>query len=304
MDESAVGSIKFRLDIRILNGFLRNERRIIANQLALTGLRTRRSTCICWPKLQCLSFIFISKQYFLSLVLIFRYILYLLKLEKYFYFQILSFINVGHSNTDSFIMNSSFCFNQIRRLSQNKFKLKPFKKAFSYDDAYYGKFDYHDRNMYPRRLSSFKEEELLDEIHAIKSLEIENPSPFHVVRRINSMSQMPWSQKVTLRRLNLHSQANGECVIVPNTPQFNALILKVKHLLQLKPARFENGKMPTEEDIGAIKVCPYTGWIKIDEKLRLQANRLNIEKPTLFQGNHLRGKINRMYGLSYNHYMK
>lgn len=201
-------------------------------------------------------------------------------------------------------MNSSFCISQIRRVSQCKIKLKPYKEAFSYDNNYLGKFDYHDQNMYPKRLSFFKEEELLDEIHAIKALEVENPSPFHVVRRIKTMSYLPWNQKVTLRRLNLHSMKNGECVIVPNTPQFNALLLKVKHLLHLKPARFENGRIPTEDDIGAIKVCPYTGSVKIDEKLRLLANRLNTEKPVLFQGNHLRSKINRLYGLSFNHYMK
>lgn len=179
-----------------------------------------------------------------------------------------------------------------------------FKEPFSYDNKYYGKFDYHDQNLYPRRLSPFKEEELLDDIHAIKAIQVDNPSPFHVVRRVKTMSNLPWTQKVTLRRLNLHSAKNGECVIVPNTPQFNALLLKVKHLLNLKPAKFENGRIPTEEDIGALKVCPYTGLIKIDERLRLQANRLNLEKPYLFQGNHLRAKINRLYGLSYNHYMK
>lgn len=174
-------------------------------------------------------------------------------------------------------------------------------EPFSYDKHYTGKFDYHDHNKYPRRLSLYTEEELLEEIHAIKAVEIEKPSPFHVLRRIRSISKLPWHQKVTLRRLNLHSSFNGECVIVPNTPQFNALIAKVKHLLHLKPAKFPDGRIPTEDDIGALKICPYTGTVKIDEKLRLQSKRLNIEKPSLWQGNHLRSKISRLIGIHHNY---
>lgn len=186
----------------------------------------------------------------------------------------------------------------IKTLTRNVYK-----EPFSYDDKYYGKFDYHDNNLYPRRMSPYKEEELLDEVHAIRAIEIINPSPFHVVRRVRTMKGLPWNQKVTLRRLNLHSSFNGECVIVPNTPQFNALLIKVKHLLQLKPAKFPDGRIPTEDDIGALKVCPYTGVIRIDEKLRLQARRLNTENPELFKGKHLRHKINQMHGLSENHYL-
>lgn len=179
-----------------------------------------------------------------------------------------------------------------------------YKKAFSYEDRYTGKFDYHNQEMYPRRLSPYKEEELLDEVHAIRANEIENPSPFHVVRRIRSMGNISWTQKVTLRRLNLHSSFNGECVVIPNTPQYNSLIAKVKHLLQLKPAIFENGQIPTEQDIGALKVCPYTGKVRVDEKLRLLSQRLAADKPLLFQGSMLRYKINKLYGLQHNHYMK
>lgn len=170
-----------------------------------------------------------------------------------------------------------------------------YKPVFSFNNKYLGRFDYHDQEKYPRKLSPYKEEELLDEIHATRNLQIDNPSPFHVVRRIRSMTQIPWNQKVTLRRLNLHSSFNGECVLVPNTPQFNDMLSKVKHLIELRPAIFVDGKIPTEEDIGAIKICPYTGQIKVDEKLRLLANRVNVEKPPLFRGNNLRHQIGQLY---------
>lgn len=175
-----------------------------------------------------------------------------------------------------------------------------YKKPFFYEDRYSGDFDYHDRYKYPKRMGSLQEEELLDEVHAIRDQKIDEPSPFHIIRRIRPMYRLHWSQKVTLRRLNLHSASNGDVVIVPNTPQFNSMIAQVKHLIQLKPAKFVDGRIPTEEDIGALKVCPFTGAVKIDEKLRPQQRRLNTEKPLLWQGNHLRAQINRMYGLGNN----
>lgn len=203
-----------------------------------------------------------------------------------------------------FVYKQNLLFAAVRAAIGKTFFRTVYKEPFSYENKYLGNFDYHDQTKYPRKFSAFKEEELLQEVHAIKAMKIENPSPFHVVRRIKTMSKLPWNQKVTLRRLNLHSSYNGECVIVPNTPQFNALLFKVKHLLQLKPAIFPNGRVPTIDDIGAIKVCPYTGKVEIDEKLRLLEKRVNIDKPMLFQGNHLRGKINRLYGITHPHYLK
>lgn len=180
-----------------------------------------------------------------------------------------------------------------------------YKKKWTYDDKYTGKFDYHDRGMYPKRMSPYKEEELLDEIHAIRRMQIDNPSPFHVITRVRGHPQgpLPWNQQVILRRLNIHSSYNGDVAVVPNTPQYNDMINKVKHLISLKPAKFSNGKMPTEEDIGALKVCQWTGEVKVDEKLRLRAQRLNLEKPLMFQGNFLRHKLGKLHGTRHNHYM-
>lgn len=199
---------------------------------------------------------------------------------------------------------SFISFAAARTVISKTFIRSYYKERFSYAPIYKGRFDYHDQSKYPRKLSSYKEEELLEEIHAIRAIELENPSPFHIVRRVRSMSGIPWTQKVTLRRLNLHSSFNGECSIVPNTPQFNALLAKVKHLLQLKPAKFSDGRIPTEDDIGALKICPYTGLVKIDDKLRLQSKRLCPERPLLFQGNLLRSKIDRLIGLHHGSHAK
>lgn len=182
-------------------------------------------------------------------------------------------------------------------LLNNTISRSYYKEKFFYYDRYDGKMDYFDREKYPKRISPYKEEELLDEIHTMRASEITEPSPFHIVTRIKSMSGAPWYQKVTLRRLNLHSSRNGDVVVVPNTPQFNELLFKVKHMISLKPAIFENGHIPTEEDIGAIKVCPYTGKIKVDEKVRLSGKRVNVDKPPLFQGCHLRYKIMSSTGM-------
>lgn len=188
----------------------------------------------------------------------------------------------------------------------NTFTRSYYKQPFFYEEKYFGIFDKHDHEKYPRKMHPYKEEELLDEVHAIRAIEIKNPSPFHIITRVRGFSNecLPWTQRVTLRRLNIHSSKNGDVVLVPNTPQFNALINKVKHLILLKPALFANGKIPSQEDIGALKVCQHTGTVTVDEKLRMRASRLNLEKPLLFQGNHLRHKINKLTGIGHNHYMR
>lgn len=181
-----------------------------------------------------------------------------------------------------------------------------YKEKFFYDERYTGLYDGHNQAMHPRRLGAYKEEELLDEVHALRAKKIENPSPFHVITRIRGFCDelLPWHQRVTLRRLNIHSTQNGDVAVVPNTPQFNELINKVKHLLHLKPAVFANGQPPTEEDIGALKVCPQTGLVTVDQKLRMRAKRVNLLPPVLFQGRKLRYKLYRLSGINSNHYMR
>lgn len=180
-----------------------------------------------------------------------------------------------------------------------------FKPPFSYENIYRGKFDYHDQRKYPKSLSAYKEEELLDEIHTIKAKQIDKPSPFHIVTRVRGTAGtiMGWTQWVTLRRLNLHSRRPGDVAIIPNTPQYNALIAKVKHLLTVTPAVMPDGRIPSEEDIGALKVCPYTGKVIVDEKLRLLAKR-QYEQPLMWKGNFLRYKLRRLAGIHHNHYLR
>jgi len=180
-----------------------------------------------------------------------------------------------------------------------------FKPVFTYEDKYYGKFDYHDQQKYPRRISSIKEEELLDEIHAIKAQVIDKPAPFHIVKRIrgNGSTIKGWQVWVCLRRLNLHSDEPGDVAVVPNTPQYNALISTVKHLVRVIPVKLPDDRFPTEEDIGAIKVCPYTGKVEKDERLRFLAKR-QYEKPYLWKGNHLQYKLRRLVGIHHNHHLR
>lgn len=51
-----------------------------------------------------------------------------------------------------------------------------FKEPFSHDNIFYGKFNYHDQNIYFRVLDPYIKDQLLDVIHAIKALELVNPS--------------------------------------------------------------------------------------------------------------------------------
>lgn len=210
---------------------------------------------------------------------------------------------VGASKTGLFrILNATSNLQKLVTVTQIR---SYYKKKWTYDNKYMGQFDYHDQNKYPRGLGSYKEEELLDDVHTMRRTPVENPSPFHIITRVRGFNQgaLPWHQQVVLRRLNIHSSTNGDVVIVPNTPQFNALINKIKHLIVLKPALFANGQVPKEDDIGALKVCPWTGVVEIDEKLRLRNKRLDLEKPLMFQGNFLRAKLGRMYGSRNNHHL-
>ena len=85
--------------------------------------------------------------------------------------------------------------------------------------------------------------------------------------------------------------------MLPNTPHFNKLLWEVKHLIKLKPVIFTNG-IPTEKDIGATRLCPYTGRFEINEAFRVNSHRLNTDQKSIFyQGNYLRNYLRKLCGI-------
>lgn len=168
------------------------------------------------------------------------------------------------------------------------------------------------------RKNDYDLEEAAKEFQKIKASKVTEPSPFHVVCRIKKTTGVPWNEKVILRRLGnffyygnklihlnnaiklslgLHQRTPGEPVVLPNTPHFNKLLLEIKHLIRVKPVIFTNG-IPTEKDIGATRLCPFTGRFEINEAFRVDDRRLNGDKKSLFyQGNYLRDYLRKLSGL-------
>lgn len=95
-------------------------------------------------------------------------------------------------------------------------------------------------------------------------------------------------QKIVLRRLGLHQKTNNDRVILPNTPHFNQLLWEIKHLIQLKPVSFPDG-IPTETDIGSVKVNTSNGVMNVNESFRVSQDRIeNAKSHDIFYGKYLR----------------
>jgi len=91
-----------------------------------------------------------------------------------------------------------------------------------------------------------------------------------------------------LRRLGLHQKETGVRIVLPNTPHFNQLLWEIKHLIRLKPVSFPDG-IPTEKDIGAVKVNSGTGVMNINECHRVSNERLeNAKSHDIYYGRYLR----------------
>ena len=86
-------------------------------------------------------------------------------------------------------------------------------------------------------------------------------------------------------------------MIIPNTPHYNSLLWEVKHLIRLKPLKFPNG-IPTEEDIGFIKIDIKTGELLINPSYKLSDQNLEkADSPPIYQGKYLREYLKWASGL-------
>ncbi|XP_041973920.1 39S ribosomal protein L30, mitochondrial [Aricia agestis] len=79
-----------------------------------------------------------------------------------------------------------------------------------------------------------------------KEQEITNPSKLFRVERIKPVKGTPWFYTKILRHLKIDEDAR--VTIVKNTPDTNAKLWKIKHLIKITPITFPYGE-PTAEDI-------------------------------------------------------
>ena len=145
-------------------------------------------------------------------------------------------------------------------------------------------------------------EVLTGRIRAIQNSQVTNPSPVHLVWRHQTICRRPWWDKVIMRRLGLHSAKNWERALVPNTPHFNRLLWQVKHLIRVKPLTFPDG-IPTEKDIGAVKIEDHSGIVRISDQYRVPEHRLTGDKkPKIFEGPTMRTYMRRTIGIFMNNW--
>ncbi|XP_054153597.1 uncharacterized protein LOC128952263 [Oppia nitens] len=183
---------------------------------------------------------------------------------------------------------------------QKRFNLK---FNFQYETIYKGPFDYKRRHTrayrYPFGINKESIEDQINEMNQLRQREIndQHVSPFHLVWRYKTMARIPWHEKYVLSHLGLHQRENDIRIVVPNTPHFNGLLWKVKHLIKLIPMSFPDG-IPTEEDIGCCKLNPVTGALNINKSYKVSNERVAGAKwDDIFYGRYLREYLKWSSGL-------
>lgn len=176
-------------------------------------------------------------------------------------------------------------------------------RSYVYNPVYKGPFEYKKREpqmvKFPFGCNHQTLENELEEIKQIreKTLKEDDVSPFHLVWRYKSFGRTVWTEKLIMRRLGLHQRASDIPVILPNTPHYNQMLWEIKHLIRLKPVKFPNG-MPTEEDIGNIKIDLRTGELHINPSFKFAPENLErADTPAIFCGKYLREYLKDISGL-------
>nr|CAG4650534.1 EOG090X0EYV [Sida crystallina] len=103
------------------------------------------------------------------------------------------------------------------------------------------------------------------------------PSPVFMVQRIRSMKKKPYWDKNILKQLGLDG-ISSNYAILPNTPQINALLWNVKHLIRITPITFPDG-IPEGNDLSGARLqdngeLVFVPQLKSDTKLaEMQAQK-------------------------------
>jgi len=107
------------------------------------------------------------------------------------------------------------------------------------------------------------------------------PSPVLIVTRVKDIKGQPWWHKMDLERIGLgiYAKTNNTRVALPNLSFYNALLYRVKHLVEIIPVEFPNG-IPDQEnfDVKRAKVTE-DGNFLYHEKIAESNNVLSGEGP-------------------------
>lgn len=176
-------------------------------------------------------------------------------------------------------------------------KLDTWNKKWIYPQpkTYKGPFEARRNEFFSR--PEIMMEEMRNRIRTAQTSHVTNPSPIHMVWRAQLLQGRPWYEKVIMRRLGLHSEDAFERVLIPNTPHYNKLLAEVRHLIRMKPLTFPDG-LPTEKDIGAVKICEHTGTVRISEQFRVPEERLYADrKPSILESKSMKYYLRKTLGI-------
>ncbi|CAG2112386.1 unnamed protein product [Medioppia subpectinata] len=175
------------------------------------------------------------------------------------------------------------------------------KRFLNYKVVYKGPFDYkrdHTKAYkYPFGINKSAIEEEMNQINELRQHELKQVSPFHLVWRHKDIYDMAWHERYVLSHLGLHQKEPNLRVVLPNTPHFNDLLWKVKHLIQLMPIAFPDG-VPTDRDVGSVKLNTNTGVMNVNPNYKVSNERLDSAKShDIFYGRYLREYLKWSSGL-------
>nr|CAG4648928.1 EOG090X0EYV [Polyphemus pediculus] len=100
------------------------------------------------------------------------------------------------------------------------------------------------------------------------------PSKVFMVQRTRSLKGKPYWDKSVMTQLGLNG-SRSEIAIIPNTPAMNAMLWKVKHLIQITPITFPQG-ISSDGDITGAKLKE-NGELVFVPKLKNDALSLQLE---------------------------
>lgn len=120
------------------------------------------------------------------------------------------------------------------------------------------------------------------------------PSPVLLVKRVKNLKGEPWWHKMDCERIGLgiKSKTGRTIVALPNLSFYNALLYRIKHLIEITPVTFpENLPNPDEFDVRCAKVTSngtflYQKSFGADSKNLLGEGPLPINKIKMTEKTH------------------
>jgi len=118
------------------------------------------------------------------------------------------------------------------------------------------------------------------------------PSKVYMVQRVRCLKKKPYWDKDVMKKLGLDGN-RSEIAIVPNTPQYNALLFKVKHLIRITPVTFPQG-IPNASDLSGARLQE-NGQLVFIPQLKKDSEEAEVKQIQETPSNHMDGETLRKH---------